>query len=190
MAPAELILVRHGETEWSRSLRHTGRTDIPLTEHGRQQAVATGALVRTLEIDHVRVSPLQRARVTCELLGLDTQPIVDDDLVEWDYGDYEGITTDEIRTTMPDWTVFTAPCPGGETIAQVAARVDRVIAAVRATEGRSLVVAHGHVLRVLTARWLDLEPTLGSHFKLDTATVSRLGWERETPVVASWNIRP
>ncbi len=189
MARPDLVLVRHGETDWSRSRRHTGRTDISLTDHGREQARAAAPLVRGLHVDHVRVSPLLRARETCDLLGLGLDAVVDENLLEWDYGDYEGITTKEIRETVPEWTVWTGSCPAGETIDHVASRVDQVIAAVRATEGRSLAVAHGHVLRVLAARWLDLDPRLGSRFRLDTATVSLLGWERETPVVMAWNVR-
>ena len=188
-AHSGIALVRHGETEWSRSGRHTGRTDIPLTDAGRDQARAAAGLVRGLAPARVRVSPLGRARETLDMLGLGLDPLVDPDLVEWDYGDYEGVTTAEIRETVPGWTVWSAPCPGGEAADQVAARVDRVIAACRAEPGLTLVVAHGHVLRVLAARWLGLEPEGGRLFRLDTATVSVLGWERESPVVLSWNLR-
>ena len=186
---AQIAIVRHGETEWSRDGRHTGTTDIPLTDHGRDQARAAAGLVRALPIDRVRCSPLARARETCALLGLPLEPELDPDLVEWDYGAYEGITTAEIRETVPDWTVWFGGCPGGETPEQVAARVDRVIAAARAAGGTTLVVAHGHVLRVLTARWLGLPAQDGRFFRLDTATVSVLGWERETQVLLSWNVR-
>jgi len=188
-APSQIALVRHGETEWSRSGRHTGRTDVPLTETGRAQARAAATLVRDLPIARVRTSPLSRARETCSLLdcGADTEP--DADLLEWDYGAYEGRTTREIRETVPGWTVWSAPCPDGETGAEVAARVDRVIASARAADGTTLIVAHGHVLRVLAARWLDLDYSGGRLFRLDTATVSVLGWERETPVILSWNVR-
>ena len=186
---AQIAIVRHGETEWSRDGRHTGTTDIPLTDHGRDQARAAAGLVRALPIDRVRCSPLARARETCALLGLPLEPELDPDLVEWDYGAYEGITTAEIRGTVPDWTVWFGGCPGGETPEQVAARVDRVIAAARAAGGTTLVVAHGHVLRVLTARWLGLPAQDGRFFRLDTATVSVLGWERETQVLLSWNVR-
>jgi broad specificity phosphatase PhoE len=184
-----IALVRHGETEWSRSGRHTGRTDVPLTDAGRAQARAAAPLVAALAPDRVRTSPLGRARETCDLLDTGLAPVVDPDLAEWDYGDYEGITTAEIREAVPGWTVWSAPCPGGETADQVAARVDRVIAACRTEPGLTLVVAHGHVLRVLAARWLGLGPDGGRHFRLDTATVSVLGWERENPVVLSWNLR-
>ena len=185
---SQIALVRHGQTEWSLNGRHTGRTDIPLTDQGREEARAAAPLVQALEIDHVRTSPLTRARDTCELLNL-SQPATIDHLMEWDYGIYEGITTVEIRETVPNWTVWSQPCPNGETAGDVAARVDRVIATARATEGTTLVVAHGHVLRVLAARWLGLDPNAGRFFRLDTATVSLLGWERETPVVLRWNTR-
>ena len=185
---AGIALVRHGETEWSREGRHTGTTDVPLTDHGRAQAQAAAPLVAALGVDRIRCSPLQRARATCALLELGREPVIDPDLVEWDYGTYEGITTREIRETVPDWTVWFGGCPDGETPEQVAARVDRVIATARADGGTTLLVAHGHVLRVLTARWLGLPPQDGRLFRLDTATVSLLGWERETPVILSWNV--
>lgn len=187
---ARIAVVRHGETEWSRDGRHTGTTDIPLTDVGREQARAAAGLVGALGVDRVRCSPLARARETCELLDLGVEPEIDADLVEWDYGAYEGITTREIRATVPDWTVWFGGCPDGETPEQVAARVDRVIAAARDAGGTTLVVAHGHVLRVLTARWLGLAAQDGRLFRLDTATVSLLGYERETPVILAWNVRP
>lgn len=186
---SRIALVRHGETAWSSAGRHTGRTDIPLTDAGRAQARAAAGLAGSLEPVRVRTSPLGRARETCDLLGLGLEPLVDPDLAEWDYGDYEGITTAEIRETVPGWTVWSAPCPGGETADQVAARADRVVAACRAEPGLTLLVAHGHILRVLAARWLGLGPEAGRLFRLDTATVSVLGWERENPVVLSWNLR-
>ena len=188
-AQAQIAVVRHGQTEWSLNGRHTGTTDIPLTPHGREEAITSAPLVQAMTIDHVRCSPLQRARETCGLLDLGLEPTIDPDLVEWNYGIYEGITTKEIRETVPDWTVWFGGCPEGETPDEVAARVDRVIAAAREAGGTTLVVAHGHVLRVLTARWLGLAPQDGRFFRLDTATVSLLGWERETPVVLQWNSR-
>jgi broad specificity phosphatase PhoE len=184
---SRLVLVRHGETAWSATGRHTGRTDVPLTERGRKQARAARPLLDGTPIIAVATSPLARARTTCSLLGFDEQAVADPDLVEWDYGAYEGRTTADIRIGVPDWTVWTHPCPDGETAAQVATRVDRVIARARERDGLSLLVAHGHVLRVLTARWLGLDPTAGRYFRLDTATVSVLGWERETPVILRWN---
>jgi len=188
-APAQIAVVRHGQTEWSLNGRHTGTTDIPLTDDGRAEARASAPLVQALPIDRVVCSPLQRARETCTLLDLALEPTIDPDLVEWNYGVYEGVTTKEIRETVPDWTVWFGGCPEGETPDEVAARVDRVIAAAREAGGTTLVVAHGHVLRVLTARWLGLAPQDGRFFRLDTATVSLLGWERETPVVLKWNSR-
>ena len=188
-APAQIAVVRHGQTEWSLNGRHTGTTDIPLTDAGRAEAVASAPLVQAMTIDRVVCSPLQRARETCSLLDLGLEPTIDADLVEWNYGRYEGITTKEIRETVPDWTVWCGGCPDGETPDEVAARVDRVIAAARDAGGTTLVVAHGHVLRVLTARWLGLVPQDGRFFRLDTATVSLLGWERETPVLLKWNSR-
>lgn len=187
MTPSRIALVRHGETEWSATGRHTGRTDIPLTERGREQARAAAPLLAGAPIVAVATSPLQRARETCALLGYGADAVDDPDLMEWDYGAYEGITTAQIREQAPGWTVWSAPCPDGETADEVAARVDRVIERARARHGLTLVVAHGHVLRVLAARWLRLAPSEGRLFRLDTATVSLLGWERETPVILRWN---
>jgi probable phosphoglycerate mutase len=181
----EVWLVRHGETEWSRDHRHTSTTDLPLTANG--VAVAR-SLRQTLARDFALVltSPRQRARVTAELAGHGTAT-VDADLAEWAYGDYEGITTDEIRKSVPGWTVWTHPSPGGESAAEVSGRLDRVVARLREVEGDVLVFGHGHALRGLTARWLDLPVTEGRLFRLDTATVSVLGYERDTPVVLRWN---
>ena len=181
-------LLRHGATEWSENGRHTGTTDLPLLPRGEDQARAAGALLAGITFDLVLCSPLQRARRTAELAGLPA-PETEPDLVEWDYGDYEGVTTATIRATVPGWTVWHGACPGGETAEQVAARVDRVIARVRAATGPAVLVAHGHVLRVLGARWLGLDPRAGEHFLLDPATVSILGWERTTPAVERWNAR-
>jgi probable phosphoglycerate mutase len=185
----DLYVIRHGATEWSVNGRHTGRTDLPLLPEGEEQARTTGKLLADHRFALVLTSPLQRARRTCELAGLADQAVVDDDLLEWDYGDYEGVTTNEIRTHDPDWTVWTGAIPGGETIDQVAARTDRVIARARAADGDVAVFAHGHVLRVLTARWCDLAPVEGRRFVLDTATLSQLGWEHEYPGIRRWNDR-
>ena len=191
MASPSLWLVRHGETAWSAAGRHTGRTDIGLDDHGRTRAVALGDLLRELlagrSLGLVLTSPLQRAVETCSLAGFAESAQVDDDLREWDYGDYEGLTTQEIRASRPNWTLWRDGCPNGETAEQVAARADRVISTVRAMADDSVLFAHGHLLRVLTARWLGLEATAGAFFALDTATVSVLGWEREQPVVRRWN---
>jgi probable phosphoglycerate mutase len=183
----EAVLVRHGETEWSRSGKHTGRTDVPLTEHGRAQAQAVGEALRGRDFALVLTSPLERARETCRLAGFDDQAQTRDELMEWDYGAYEGRTTPEVREERPGWTLWRDGVPGGETIEQVAERVDRVIEEIRGTDGDAVLFAHGHVLRVLTARWLGLEPHAGRLFALDPATLSALGYERETPVIRVWN---
>jgi probable phosphoglycerate mutase len=180
----ELWLVRHGETEWSRDGKHTSTTDLPLTDQGEEVARSLAPRL-TGSFDRVLTSPRPRARRTAELSGHpEAEP--DEDLAEWAYGDYEGRTTEEIRETVPDWTVWSHPCPGGETGDQVAARLDRVVERCQDV-GRALVFGHGHALRALTARWLDLTVTDGRLFRLDTATVSVLGWERESPVVLHWN---
>ncbi|WSQ13007.1 histidine phosphatase family protein [Streptomyces sp. NBC_01231] len=195
---SDLFLVRHGETEWSRSGRHTGRTDVPLTGHGRAEARRLVPLIRSHRIGAAFVSPLQRARETAELIGLHDAR-VDTDLYEWDYGGYEGVTTVEIQRTRPDWFLFTdgvAPGPPdhpGETPEQVGERADRVLARVDAafanTEGCVVLVAHGHFLRVLTARRLGLPPSGGALFQLATGALGRLGTEHGRPVIAGWNVR-
>jgi broad specificity phosphatase PhoE len=185
-AAPELWLVRHGETEWSRDGLHTSTTDLPLTQVGEEAATALGPRLRDAELDLVLTSPRWRARRTAELAGFGDAE-VDADLVEWGYGDYEGISTDDIRRTVPGWSVWTHPSPGGESAADVSARLDRVVARVRSAGGRTLVFAHGHSLRVLTARWLGWPAKDGRLFRLDTATVSVLGYERETPVLLRWN---
>ena len=182
----ELWLVRHGETEWSRDGRHTSTTDLPLTPVGEEAALALAPRLGEVEFDLVLTSPRRRARRTAELAGF-SRPEPDEDLVEWAYGDYEGISTAEIRESVPGWSVWTHPSPGGESAADVSARLDRVVERARAVEGRTLVFAHGHSLRVLTARWLEQPAEEGRFFKLDTSTVSVLGFERETPVLLRWN---
>jgi len=184
-----LSIVRHGATEWSVSGQHTGRTNIPLLPEGELQARATGKLLSDIDFSLVLCSPLERAQRTCELAGLREQAVLEDDLYEWDYGDYEGLTTTTIRGTEPGWTIWNGQCPNGETIEQVSDRADRVIARVRAQSGNAIVFAHGHILRVLTARWCELAPVEGQRFVLDPATLSLLGWERETPAVLRWNSR-
>jgi probable phosphoglycerate mutase len=183
----EAWLVRHGETEWSRSGQHTGTTDIPLTDLGRRQARAAGGVLAGHEFAKVLSSPLSRALETARIAGYGEVVETDPDLVEWDYGRYEGRTTAEVRETDPTWTIWTHPVHEGESVEEVGERVDRVIARIRAADGNVLLFAHGHVLRILTARWLDLRPIDGRHFALHTATVSILGWERETPVIEQWN---
>jgi probable phosphoglycerate mutase len=187
MAPREIVLVRHGETEWARLGRHTGRTDIPLTEDGRMQAELVGRRLDGREFALVLTSPLGRASDTCRLAGLAGVAEHDDDLLEWDYGEYEGRRTVDIRVDCPGWTLWDDGVPGGETAAQVGARVDRVIARALAARGDVALFAHGHLLRVLGARWLGLDPTEGRLFALSPATLSVLGYERETRVFLRWN---
>lgn len=183
----ELWLVRHGETEWSRLGRHTGRTDVPLTDTGKAQARSVARKLDGHDFEMVLASPLSRALDTARLAGFAAQVETSEDLLEWDYGDDEGRTTADIRIDRPGWTVWRDGPRGGETAAEVAARIDRVIERVRAADGDALVFAHGHVLRVLAARWLGEPPTEGRLYALSTATVSVLGWERETAVVERWN---
>lgn len=179
-------LIRHAETAWTLSHRHTGRTDIPLTERGRERARELGAKLAGVRFSLVLSSPLSRARDTAELVGLG--PIeLRDDLMEWDYGEYEGITTAEIRRQRPDWSLWRDGCPGGETAEDVAARVDRVIAETLRVEGDVAVVAHGHVMRVLGARWIEQRAQLGERLALDTGSISVLGFEREVRVLRRWN---
>lgn len=183
----ELWLVRHGETEWARLGRHTGRTDVPLTDKGCAQAAAVARKLVGHEFAAVLSSPLTRALATARLAGFGDRVETNDDLLEWDYGEDEGRTTPEIRQERPGWSIWRDGPNGGETADQVAARVDRVIARVREADGDVLVFAHGHLLRVLAARWLGEPPTEGRLFALSTATVSVLGWERETAVIERWN---
>jgi broad specificity phosphatase PhoE len=183
-------VVRHGQTSWSSTGRHTGRTDLALDADGERQSEALAGLLQGRTFTLVLVSPLQRAFETCRLAGLGGQAEVSDDLLEWDYGDYEGLTTDEIRQERPGWTLFTDGVPNGETAADVGRRADRVISRARSTEGDTLCVAHGHLLRVLAARWLGLPPAGGRLLALGAGSVSVLGWEREVPVISRWNQPP
>ncbi len=185
---SRMVLLRHGATEWSQSGQHTGRTDIPLLDLGRQQAEAAGELLRGMTFAQVLTSPLQRASTTCALAGFDGHP--DPDLMEWDYGAYEGQTTAQICGERPGWTLWNDGVVDGERAADVGRRVDRVIERARQVDGDTLCVAHGHVLRVLTARWLGLPPVAGRLFVLFTGTVSILGWEREHPAILHWNVGP
>ncbi len=181
------VLIRHGETEWSLDGRHTGRTDLPLLPEGVAQAEALRPVLAQRHFAAVLCSPLLRARATADLAGLGATAMVEPDLAEWDYGAYEGVTTSQIREDRPGWELFTDGVPDGESVADVAARVDRVIARVRAAPGDVALVAHSHVLRVLAARWIGLDPTVGRSLVLDPAAVSELGWDRDHPVVLSWN---
>jgi probable phosphoglycerate mutase len=183
----QLWLVRHGETEWTRLGRHTGRTDIPLTDRGRDQARALARRLAGHRFSLVLTSPRSRASETAALAGFGETAVVDPDLCEWDYGAFEGRLTADIQIDYPGWSIWSGPWPEGETIDEVAARADRVIARARAADGDTLVFAHGHLLRVLAARWLGLPPTSGRLFALGTATLSTLGWERENAVVETWN---
>ena len=185
-----VVLVRHGETEWSRDGRHTGRTDIPLTTQGRQQAEALRAPLHAWQFALVLSSPLQRALETCRLAGYGTDAQVRPELMEWDYGRYEGRTSRQILAENPGWSLWRDGGPDGETPADVGRRVDRVIREVRQTAGDVLIFAHGHVLRVLTARWLDEPPEGGRHYALQTATLSVLSYEHEDPVISRWNLPP
>ncbi|WP_207392698.1 histidine phosphatase family protein [Aeromicrobium sp. IC_218] len=186
---AEIWLVRHGETEWSSTGKHTSVTDLDLTDEGVEVAGALRPALGLVDFDHVHTSPRLRARRTAELAGFpDAQ--VDDDLVEWAYGDYEGITTPQIRERDPGWTVWDGVTPNGETPAEVAARLDRVVERAVTEGGRTLVFGHSHALRVLAARWLGLTPQRGRHFFLSTATISVLGEDRGERVVRHWNVSP
>ena len=177
--------MRHGETQWSRELKHTGRTDVPLTEAGEEQARRVGEALRGREFALVLSSPLVRALDTARLAGF--EPDVRDELAEWDYGAYDGRRTVEIREEVPDWTIWRYGAPGGESVADIGARADRVLAELAGVDGDVLVFSHGHFLRVLAARWLGLEPADGRLFALDSGTLSMLGFEREQRVLQAWN---
>jgi probable phosphoglycerate mutase len=187
-----LFLVRHGETEWSRDGRHTSVTDLPLTDHGREQALKLYGRLDPEEFGLVLCSPRHRAQITAELAGFvgPHTPEVDEDLVEWFYGDYEGVTSAKIHETDPGWTVFTHPTPGGETHGQVTERTDRLIERIRASGvDRAICFGHGHALRALTVRWMGLDLMWGAHFPLDTGTISVLGEEKGVPALERWNAR-
>jgi probable phosphoglycerate mutase len=193
--PGEIWLIRHGETAWSLSSRHTGRTDLPLTDAGRVNAVALGRYLAGRQFALVLTSPLARAMETCRLAGFGSAAQIDPNLCEWDYGDYEGHTTAEIRAQRPDWFLWACGVPNGESIEQVAARADAVIARATMTpapraDGDVALFAHGHLLRILTARWLGLPPEAGRLFALGAGSVSTLGYERDTRVIDSWNLKP
>jgi probable phosphoglycerate mutase len=182
-----VCLVRHGETAWSLTGQHTGITDLPLTENGERVARLLAPVLAGRHFALVLTSPLQRARRTCALAGLDRQAVIDDDLIEWNYGRYEGLTPAQIQAQAPGWMIFTDGCPDGETPEHIGERADRVIARVRAVHGPVALFAHGHIFRVLVARWLGLPVAAGAHFLLDTATLSVLGYYRGIPAVKRWN---
>ena len=185
----EIYLARHGETAWTISRQHTGRTDLPLTERGEDNAWGLHGRLRGLAFGRVFVSPLRRARQTCLLAGFGEQAVAVADLTEWDYGEYEGLTTAKIHSKCPGWSLFRDGCPGGESVAAVGARADRVVARLRPLPGRTLVFGHGHFFRVLAARWLGLSPGDASRFVLGTAALSILGYEHgpEDPAICLWN---
>src|SRR3954452_23055379 len=183
----EIVLVRHGQTEWSRDHRHTGRTDVPLTDEGRRQAELAGGWLEGRAFARVLTSPLSRALETCELAGFGDRAERRDELMEWDYGEYDGLTTPEIREQRPGWFLCRDACPGGELPGDVARRVDPLVAELRDMAGDAVLFAHGHVLRVLCARWLELVPGGGAKLVLDTATLSALGWEQKSPAISVWN---
>lgn len=183
----QIFIARHGATEWSVSGQHTSRTDLPLLEQGREQAAGMAGKLAGEQFALVLCSPLLRARQTCELAGFADRAERCDDLKEWDYGEYEGLTTPEIRERDPFWNLWRDGCPGGEVPAAIGVRVDRVLARFAAVDGNGLAFAHGHVLRVLTARWLEMDVAAGARFKLEAGTVSVLGHERETTVIERWS---
>ena len=185
-----VVLVRHGETEWSLSGRHTSVTDIPLTQVGERRASALEPSLQKWNFGLVLCSPRLRAKRTCDLLGWGKSVVPTEDLVEWNYGEFEGLTTPQIRERIPGWTVFTHPCPNGETADQVAARVDSVISHVREFAGDTLLVGHAHCLRVLAARWLGLDANSARFFNLETGTWSVLSYEHENPVIQVWSAPP
>jgi probable phosphoglycerate mutase len=182
-----MFAIRHGETEWSLSGQHTGITDIPLTDNGRRLAERIRPVLAKKLFGLVLCSPMQRARETCELAGLGGKAIIDSGLAEWDYGEYEGLTPGQIHETAPGWLIFRDGCPGGESPDQVGTRVDQVIARSRAADCDCAVFAHGHVLRVLAARWIGLPAGGGQHFLLDTGTLCVLGYYRNVPAIRIWN---
>ena len=188
MADREIWLVRHGQTEWSESGKHTSRTDLPLLEKGRTRAQEIGSLLSSQRFSLVLCSPLLRARETCELAGFGEQAVICDDLREWEYGEYEGITTPDIRRDHPDWNLWRDGSPGGERPEQVGERADRVLERLRDAGGNAMAFAHGHILRVITARWLGFDVAAGARFALAAGGVGVLGWERETEVLRRWSV--
>ena len=186
----EIVVVRHGETEWSLSGQHTSRTDLPLTERGRERARALAPVLGRRTFALVLCSPLRRARETCELAGFGDVAELCDDLHEWDYGEYEGLTTPQIWERNPGWNLWRDGCPGGESPDQVGARADRVLERLRGAGGDGLAFAHGHILRVVTARWLGMEVAAGARFALGAGATGVFGWERDTEVLSAWNPTP
>jgi broad specificity phosphatase PhoE len=186
----QIVLVRHGETEWSLSGQHTSRTDLPLTEKGRERATRLGPALAGWTFALVLTSPLRRARETCQIAGFADRAEVCDDLREFDYGEYEGLTTPQIRETNPGWSLWRDGCPGGEMPDDVGARADRAIERMRTADGDVLAFAHGHIFRILTARWLQMKAAQGARFALSAGAMCVLGYERETEVIQVWNKEP
>lgn len=187
MATPTILLARHGETDWSSAVRHTGRTDVPLNPAGREQAAALAERLAGREFERVLVSPLARAMETCAITGFGERAEPRDELVELDYGEYEGLTTVEIRESVPGWTVWSHGVPGGETPTDAGARVEPLLEELRAAQGEIAIFGHGHLLRVLAARWIGLAAEHGGSLRLATGTLSQLGWERERPAIEFWN---
>jgi broad specificity phosphatase PhoE len=187
MDSQQVYLIRHGETEWSLTGQHTGITDIPLTENGRRLAMRLKPILAKQKFVMVLTSPLKRARDTCEVSGLGAAAHIDNDLVEWNYGEYEGLTSHEIRKRTPGWLLFDHGCPGGETPEQVGDRADRIIVRARGQHGNVALFAHGHLLRVVAARWLGFAAGAGRHFLLDTGTLNILSYYQGIPAIKEWN---
>jgi broad specificity phosphatase PhoE len=188
--PEQIVIVRHGETEWSAAGKHTSSTDLSLTADGRARASRLRAELASRSFSLVLSSPLRRARETCELAGLGDAAVLSDDLREWNYGEYEGLTTPEIRRRDPDWSLWRDGCPAGERPVEVGRRADRALSALRGTGGNAIAFAHGHILRVLSARWIGMEPAAGARFVLWAGAMCVLGFERETEVLERWNHTP
>jgi broad specificity phosphatase PhoE len=186
----QIVIIRHGETEWSASGQHTSRTDLPVIDDGVRLAKQLAPMLAGQQFELVLTSPLRRAWETCELAGCGDRAEVDERLREWDYGEYEGLTTPQIRSGRPDWNLWSDGAPGGETPEQVGARADAVLDRLARVEGNAVLFAHGHILRVLTARWLALSVAEGARFRLDAGGVGRLGYERDTEVLLGWNVMP
>ncbi len=190
---AKIFLIRHGTTDWAAAGRHTSRTDRPLSPEGARHAAGLREMLREIKFSRVLTSPLERARQTCELAGLAATAQLDPDLHEWDYGAYEGLTTAEIRAARPEWNLFHDGCPDGESVEQVAQRADRVLAGLRPAGGITAVFSHGHFLRALAMRWIDLPVSAGEHFAFDPAAVGVLGFEHagsKIPALCQWNVGP
>ncbi len=184
----QIVIIRHGETEWSLSGQHTSHTDLPLIEEGARLAAQLAPALARQQFELVLTSPLRRARETCELAGCGERAELEERLREWDYGEYEGLTTPQIRAERPNWNLWSDGCPGGEAPEQVGARADAILDRLARVDGDAVLFAHGHILRVLTARWIGLAPAGGARFRLDAGGVGRLGYERDTEVLLGWNV--